>query len=113
MMEELHAITALSALAQPTRLAVFRALVQAGPNGMAAGDLAVMAQVPASTLSTHLRILENAGLTISRRRSRYIFHAVRYETARQLIAYLMEDCCAGHPDICGGSMACEPEGIVR
>jgi DNA-binding transcriptional ArsR family regulator len=100
-MEESNAIGALAALSQQTRLAVFRALVRAGPDGMAAGALAERTQVPASTLSAHLRVLEHAGLVTSRRLSRHIFYAARYETARALIAFLMEDCCAGHPAICG------------
>lgn len=101
MMEESKAIEAFGALSQPTRLAVFRALVQAGHDGVAAGALAELVQVPASTLSAHLKILEHAGLVTSRRLSRHIFYAARYDTARALIAFLMEDCCAGHPAICG------------
>jgi DNA-binding transcriptional ArsR family regulator len=104
-MEESNAIDAFAALSQQTRLAVFRALVQAGPDGMAAGALAELAQVPASTLSAHLRVLEHAGLVTSRRLSRHIFYAARYDTARALIAFLMEDCCAGHPAICGPEAA--------
>ena len=104
-MEESKAIGAFAALSQQTRLAVFRALVQAGPDGMAAGALAEMAQVPASTLSAHLRVLEQAGLVASRRLSRHIFYAARYDSARALIAFLMEDCCAGHPAICGPEAA--------
>lgn len=100
-MEESNAIAAFAALSQPTRLAVFRALVQAGPDGVAAGALADLVAVPASTLSSHLKLLEQAGLVTSRRVSRNIFYAARYDTARALIAFLMEDCCAGHPAICG------------
>lgn len=105
-MEQSKAIEALSALSQPTRLAVFRALVQAGPGGVAAGALAELVQVPASTLSTHLKVLEHSGLVASRRLSRHIFYAARYENARALIAFLMEDCCAGHPAICGPEANC-------
>lgn len=100
-MEESNALQAFAALSQPTRLAVFRALVQAGPDGVAAGALAEQVQVPASTLSAHLKTLEHAGLVASRRLSRHILYAARYDTARALIAFLMEDCCAGHPAICG------------
>ncbi|WP_353216926.1 winged helix-turn-helix domain-containing protein [Sandarakinorhabdus sp.] len=100
-MEELNAIAAFAALSQPTRLAVFRALVRAGPDGVAAGALAELVAVPASTLSSHLKLLEHAGLVTSRRLSRHIFYAARFDTARALIEFLMEDCCAGHPAICG------------
>jgi DNA-binding transcriptional ArsR family regulator len=100
-MEESHALEAFAALSQATRLAVFRALVRAGPEGLAAGELADLVAVPASTLSAHLKVLEHAGLLASRRSSRHIFYAARYDTARALLAFLMEDCCAGHPAICG------------
>lgn len=99
-MEDSNAIDAFTALSQGTRLAVFRALVQAGPDGLAAGTLAELVAVPASTLSSHLKVLEHAGLVSSRRLSRHIFYTARYDTARALIAFLMEDCCAGHPAIC-------------
>lgn len=101
VMEDLIALEAFAALSQGTRLGVFRALVQAGPDGLAAGVLAELVSVPASTLSAHLKVLEHAGLVTSRRLSRHIFYAARYDTARALIAFLMEDCCAGHPEICG------------
>lgn len=100
-MEESDALAVFAALSQQTRLAVFRDLVQAGPDGLAAGQLADLVAVPASTLSSHLKLLEHAGLVTSRRLSRHIFYAARYDTARALIAFLMEDCCAGHPAICG------------
>jgi DNA-binding transcriptional ArsR family regulator len=92
-------------LSQPTRLAVFRALVQAGPDGLSAGALAALVHAPSSTLSAHLKILEQADLVTSRRLSRHIFYAARYDTARALIAFLMENCCAGHPAICGPEAA--------
>ena len=100
-METSKAIEALRALSQETRLAVFRAMVKAGPEGMAAGALAAMAGVPGSTLSAHLRILEGAGLIGARRQSRHIIYAADYGQARGLIDFLLEDCCAGHPEICG------------
>jgi ArsR family transcriptional regulator len=99
--ETSDALSALAALAQPTRLAVFRALVRAGPEGLAAGELAHAAAIPASTLSAHLKTLEQAGLVASRRAGRHIFYEARFETARALISFLMEDCCAGHPAVCG------------
>ncbi|MFQ3595168.1 MAG: helix-turn-helix transcriptional regulator [Sphingomonadaceae bacterium] len=99
-MEESEALAALSALAQPTRLAVFRALVRAGPDGLAAGELAGLVATPPSTLSSHLRLLEQAGLVLSRRMGRHIFYAASFPAARALLAFLMQDCCAGHPAIC-------------
>jgi DNA-binding transcriptional ArsR family regulator len=107
-MEESNALDALAALAHPTRLAVFRRLVQAGPSGLAAGELADVSAVPASTLSSHLAKLEHAGLVSARRQSRYIFYAAQYDAARRLIAFLMEDCCAGHPEICAPHIICQP-----
>jgi DNA-binding transcriptional ArsR family regulator len=103
--EESKALGALAALSQATRLSVFRALVRAGPDGLAAGALADLLQVPASTLSAHLKVLDHAGLVSARRHSRHIFYAARYDAARALIAFLMEDCCHGHPAICDAEAA--------
>ena len=112
-METSAAIAAFAALAQETRLGIVRLLVQAGPNGLAAGEIAERLAVQPSTLSTHLAILERAGLVASRRQQRHIFYAAQYEGLRALIAFLMEDCCQGRPEICGGldirsSTACAP-----
>jgi ArsR family transcriptional regulator len=101
-METKHAIEAFQALSQDTRLAALRLLVQAGPNGLAAGAIAERLAVQPSTLSTHLAILERAGLVASRRESRSIIYAAQYEGLRQLISFMMEDCCQGRPEICGG-----------
>lgn len=100
-MEESNIIDALAALAQSTRLRAFRALVEAGPNGLSAGALAERVGVPASTLSSHLGRLENAGLVSSRRVSRNIFYAVQIDATRALLAYLIDDCCGGRPELCG------------
>ncbi len=100
-MESKQAIEALAALAQETRLNVFRMLVQAGPNGLAAGEIARRLEVPPATLSFHLRELERAGLLLSRRQSRQILYATHFDGMRRLLDFLMQDCCAGHPDICG------------
>jgi ArsR family transcriptional regulator, arsenate/arsenite/antimonite-responsive transcriptional repressor len=101
-MESKLATDAFQALAQETRLAALRLLVQAGPNGVAAGVIAERLAVQPSTLSTHLAILERAGLVASRRQQRHIFYSAQYEGLRQLIAFMMEDCCQGRPEICGG-----------
>ena len=99
-MELKDATTALSALAQEHRLAVFRLLVAQGPSGLAAGAIARGVGVLPSTLSHHLAHLERAGLLRSWRRERHIFYAVDIEGMRRLIAFLTEDCCGGRPEIC-------------
>ena len=100
-MERIDAIGALAALAQETRLAVFRLLIKVGPNGLPAGKVAARVGVPPATLSFHLGQLERAGLIRSRRQSRSIIYAADIEGTRRLIAFLTEDCCQGQPEICG------------
>jgi ArsR family transcriptional regulator len=99
-MESQKALTGLSALAQDTRLAIFRRLVRAGPQGESAGTIAEALHTPAPTLSFHLKELERAGLITQRRESRSLIYAAHYGAMRDLLAYLMEDCCAGRPEIC-------------
>ena len=98
---ELTAVERLSALAQASRLNIFRLLVKAGPEGLRAGEIASTLGIPANTLSTHLRILTDAGLLAVRAAARERIYAVRFETMRDLVAYLLEDCCQGHPELCG------------
>jgi DNA-binding transcriptional ArsR family regulator len=92
---------ALGALAQEHRLAVFRLLVREGPSGLPAGQVADRVGVPPSTLSHHLAHLERAGLLRSWRVQRRIYYAVDVEGTRRLVAFLTEDCCQGHPELCG------------
>ena len=99
-MKPTQVIAALSALAQETRLHVFRHLVTAGPEGRTAGSIAARLKVPPPTLSFHLKELEGAGLIRQRRESRNIIYAANYPAMRALLAYLMEDCCGGKPEIC-------------
>jgi DNA-binding transcriptional ArsR family regulator len=99
-MERKDALQALSALAQGTRLEVFRLLVRSGPPGLAAGTIAERVGVPPATLSFHLKELERAGLLTARRESRQIYYAPDVEGMRDLLAFLTEDCCGGHPEIC-------------
>ena len=105
------AVVALSALAQGTRLSVFRMLVQAGPGGMVAGAIAQAANVPPSTMSSHLGILERAGLAESERESRLIHYRADYSGMRRLLTFLMQDCCQGAPEMCSellDNLICNP-----
>jgi ArsR family transcriptional regulator, arsenate/arsenite/antimonite-responsive transcriptional repressor len=99
-MKQKDALAALAALAQDTRLAVFRYLIAAGFEGASAGDIAEAVGVPAPTLSFHLKELEQARLVTSQRQSRSIIYAANYERMRSLLGFLMEDCCRGQPEIC-------------
>ena len=96
------AVTALAALAQETRLAVFRLLVEAGPGGLPAGLIAARLEVAPATLSFHLGQLERAGLLASHRNGRQILYAADIDGTRRLMAFLTEDCCGGRPELCGG-----------
>lgn len=100
IMDTYTAITALSALAQQTRLALFRCLVKAGPEGLAAGSIAEQLEVPANTLSFHLNQLKSAGLLLSNRKSRSIIYSINFSTMQDLLVFLIEDCCVGR---CGES----------
>ena len=100
-MELLNAIGALSALSQETRLAVFRRLILLAPDAVPAGDLARDLDVPPSTLSSHLAILQRAGLIRSERRSREILYSADVEGVRALVEFLILDCCRGRPEKCG------------
>ena len=86
-------VEALGALAQPTRLEVFRVLVRRGPGGLPAGEMAARLGVPATTLSFHLSQLTRAGLLVSRRQGRSIVYAADYERVGALVSYLSENCC--------------------
>lgn len=100
-MELSVAVKRLSALAQESRLAVFRLLVTAGLDGLPAGEIARTLAIPPNTLSTQLNILANAGLVSSRRLGRSIVYAVDFTGMSDLLIYLMEDCCQGRPEMCG------------
>lgn len=92
-----NAVRVLEALAQETRLSIFRALVQAGPEGLAAGAIAESLGAPSSTLSFHLKGLAAAGLVKSRQEGRFVFYAANYAEMSELIAFLTEKCCLGMP----------------
>jgi len=100
-METKAATEAFAALSQETRINVFRLLVKLGPEGRPAGEIAGEIGVSPSTLSFHLTQLERAGLVTSRRRQRHIWYAVDFSGVRDLVDYLVSDCCQGREDICG------------
>lgn len=91
------AVTLLAALAQNSRLALFRLLVQKGPEGMPAGEIAEHLGVAPNTLSFHLKELSNAGLLKSRQEGRFVYYAPDFKVMNGLLAYLTENCCAGVP----------------
>jgi DNA-binding transcriptional ArsR family regulator len=99
-MKSASAVSALSALAQEHRLAVFRMLVKAGPEGLPAGRIAETLGIPASSLSFHLSQLHRAELVTQRRESRSLIYAADFGRMNDLLAYLVEDCCQGRPEIC-------------
>jgi DNA-binding transcriptional ArsR family regulator len=99
-MEAITAIKRLSALAQESRLAVFRLLIKAGPAGVSAGEIASSLDITPNTLSAQLTVLSNASLVTSRRDGRSIIYAAGYDSMSELLVYLMEDCCQGRPEVC-------------
>lgn len=99
-MELSDAVSALSSLAQPARLRVFRLLVKAGESGLCAGDLSAALEIPKNTLSFHLKDLVHAGLVGAERNGRSIVYRLREEGIRHLMHFLMEDCCQGRPELC-------------
>ena len=99
-METKEAVKALAALAQETRLSIFRMLVEAGPQGVAAGRIGEKLAVPAATLSFHLKELAHAGLTSSRQKGRFIYYGVDFARMAALMSFLTQNCCQGMPDEC-------------
>ena len=94
-METSNAVAALAALAQDSRLAIFRLLVQAGPAGMAAGKISETAGIPPSSLSFHLKELTHAGMVTSRQEGRFVIYEPNLLTITALVAFLTENCCGG------------------
>ena len=94
-METKAAVSLLTALAQESRLAVFRLLVEQGPDGLPAGKIGEQLGIPPATLSFHLKELSHTGLLQSRQESRYIFYSANYAAMNNLLAFLTENCCAG------------------
>jgi ArsR family transcriptional regulator len=104
-MDTQHAILAFAALAQPTRLDVFRLLIAHEPDGLPAGEIARHMGVPHNTMSTHLAVLARAGLIAAERHSRSITYRAQFEAVRALAFYLVKDCCGGRPEICAPLIA--------
>ena len=100
------AVEALAALAQESRLAVFRLLVQAGREGVAAGVLGEKLGIPAATMSFHLKVLSQAKLVKSRTESRFVIYSANYPAMDKLVAYLTENCCAGDATQCAPRKSC-------
>jgi ArsR family transcriptional regulator len=103
-MESENAILALAALAQPTRLEVFRLLVKREPKGLAAGDIARALAVPQNTMSSHLAVLSRAGLVSAQRFSRSIVYRADLAGFRTVVLFMLKDCCDGRPEICAPLM---------
>ena len=99
-MDKKSALAALSALGQDTRLEVFRLLVKAGAEGVPAGEIAARLDAVQNTMSAHLKVLAQAGLARSERDGRIVRYAADMTGFRDLLAYLMEDCCNGAPELC-------------
>lgn len=114
-MDDLSTIEALAALAQPTRLAAFRLIVQHEPDGLPAGDIARRLEVPQNTMSSHLALLARAGLVSSHRQGRSIVYRADIDRMRGLMEYLVRDCCNGHPELCAplgaGITSCRAPGV--
>lgn len=105
---QVDVIRAMGALAQQTRLDIFRLLVQRGPDGVCAGDLANLIGTAAPTLSFHLSQLKNAGLIRFRREGRSLFYSANFEAIESLISYLTENCCGGRFELCAISHTPKP-----
>jgi ArsR family transcriptional regulator len=107
-MKKPDVLTALAALAQENRLDVFRLLVQAGPDGMAAGQVAQKLDLAPNTLTFHFDRLRDAGLVTVRRDGRSMIYAARFEIMNGLLAFLTENCCQGAADACAPAAVCKP-----
>jgi ArsR family transcriptional regulator, arsenate/arsenite/antimonite-responsive transcriptional repressor len=99
-MEIKDAVTALAALAQETRLSIFRSLVEVGPEGMSPGRLAEGLAIPGATLSFHLKELTRAGLISSRQEKQFIYYATDFKAMAELMTFLTKNCCQGMPETC-------------
>jgi DNA-binding transcriptional ArsR family regulator len=108
-METKAAVSSLAALAQDSRLAIFRVLVQAGPAGLAAGKISELTGIPPSSLSFHLKELSHAGMADSEQAGRFVIYTANFSTMNALIGFLTENCCGGNPCSPVCSPACDTE----
>ena len=99
-MESTSAVNALAALAQESRLAIYRLLVQTGQEGLSAGKISEATGIPPSSLSFHLKELAHAELVTSRNESRFVIYSANFDTMSALLAFMTENCCKGHPEEC-------------
>ena len=99
-METTNAIEVFAALAQPTRLEAFRLIMQHEPDGLPAGEVARLLDVPQNTMSSHLAILARAGLISAERQSRSIIYRTKIDRVREIASFLVNDCCGGRPELC-------------
>ena len=112
-MKKPDAVAALAALAQDSRLDVFRLLVQAGPEGLPAGQVAAKLKLAPNTLTFHFDRLRDAGLVTVRRDGRSMIYATRFETMNALVQFLTENCCQGRAEECAPVAACAPAAAPR
>src|SRR5580704_8452456 len=112
-MEQEQAILAFAALAQSTRLDVFRLLVKHEPDGLPAGEIAKACAVPQNTMSAHLAILARARLVMSERKSRSIIYRANLATFQDLTSFMVEDCCGGSAELCAPAPVCKPARARR
>ena len=110
-MESSDAVTALAALAQDNRLEIFRLLVRAGPDGMAAGQVAETLGLAPNTLTFHFDRLRVAGLVTVQRDGRSMIYAARFETMNGLLSFLTENCCQGAAATCAPAALCKPKAL--
>lgn len=111
-MKTTKAVSALAALAQETRLSVFRLLVQQGASGMAAGEIAECLRISPASLSFHLKELAHASLVTSRQDGRFIFYSANYAEMNRLLAFLTENCCAADEMTCDNAAGCSPSSTT-
>jgi ArsR family transcriptional regulator len=112
-MESEQAILALAALAQSTRMGVFKLLVRYEPEGLAAGDIARTLAIPQNTMSAHLAILARADLVTSERKSRSIIYRANLAAFQALTSFMVEDCCGGRAELCAPVASCKPARSKR
>jgi len=116
-MESTTAISVLAALAQPTRLEAFRLILRHEPDGLPAGEVARLMDIPQNTMSTHLAILSRAGLISPERNSRSIIYRAQIDRVREIASFLVSDCCDGRPELCEPLVAeftpcCSPKETI-